>query len=91
MTKKNEKYLVFDDKNYFGHCPVKGHDNYYLNIERDHWMVCDSCKIKWFIGANLFGGWREENRDIWEANYKRIKAYHEIDINAPCHIKKHGG
>lgn len=87
MTKKSKKHLVIDDKNYFGHCDVPEHDNYYLNIGRGHWMVCDSCKISWFIGANLFSSWREQNRDVWEANAERIKNYNEIDINAPCHIK----
>jgi len=91
MTKKNVKTLVFDGENYFGHCSVPEHDNYYLNIGRGHWMVCDKCKIKWFIGANLFSSWRGQNRNIWEANAERIKNYDEIDINAPCHLKKHGG
>lgn len=77
MTKSTQ--VIRDDDNYFGHCPIPEHENYYLNIGRGHWMVCDECKIKWFIGANLFSSWREENKGTWRANAKRIKDYQEID------------
>ena len=72
--------IVFNDDNYFGHCPISGHENYYLNISRGHWMVCDKCKITWFIGANLFSSWRRENKAIWRANVEKISGYKEIDI-----------
>jgi hypothetical protein len=77
MTKSTP--VIRDDDNYFGHCPIPEHENYYLNIGRGHWMVCDECKIKWFIGANLFSSWREENKGTWRTNAKRIKDYQGID------------
>ena len=63
------------DEHCFGHCPFPKHENYYLNIGRGHWMVCDKCKITWMIGANLFSSWRQENETIWRANSERIKEY----------------
>ena len=70
--------IVTDDDNYWGHCTVDSHENFYLNIGKGHWMVCHECKIKWFIGANLFSSWRQENRAIWIANSVMIKDY--IDL-----------
>lgn len=79
MKMKTSQQLIFDEeKNYFGHCPFPEHENYCLNIGRGHWMVCDTCKIKWFIGSNLFGSWRYENEDIWEANSEKIKDYKDL-------------
>ena len=71
--------VVFDDDNYFGHCLVPEHENYYLNIGREHWMVCDKCRLKWFIGANLFSSWRHQNKDVWVANKKKLRLYRDID------------
>ncbi len=73
-------HVVFDEDNYFGHCPVFEHKNYFLNIGRGHWMVCDECKITWYIGANLFSSWRYQNQAIWSVNAEKVKKYREIDI-----------
>ena len=70
------KEIIFDDdENYFGHCPVPDHENCYRNIGRSHWMVCDKCKIKWFMGENLFSSWRSESEEIWKANAEGIADY----------------
>jgi hypothetical protein len=71
---------VFDDEHYFGHCSVAEHDNYYLNFGRAHWMVCDECRIKWFIGENLFSSWRRQNQMIWNENSERLKEYETVEI-----------
>ena len=78
--KQTIKKLIFDEEYYWGHCPVPEHENYYLNINRGHWMICDKCKIKWFMGANLFGSWRKENKAKWGKNYKRIRHYKEVQF-----------
>jgi len=72
--------LIFNEHHYFGHCPILAHENYYLNISRGHWMVCDDCKIKWFIGANLFNSWRNQTKTTWKNNFTRIKNYKEITL-----------
>jgi len=76
-----QKQLVFDDNNYFGHCLVPGHENFYLNIGRENWMYCDECNIKWLIGENLISTWRQENESIWRKNHERIKDHREIDVS----------
>ena len=78
MVKTNN--LIFNEQNYFGHCPFLEHKNYFLNINREHWMVCNKCKIKWLMGENLFSSWRTENMTKWKANFKRIKNYKEINF-----------
>jgi len=70
--------LAFGE-HYFGHCPVPGHENYYLNVGRKHWMVCEKCRIKWLIGENLFSSWRQESADVWQRNAETIKEYEEVD------------
>lgn len=76
MSKSRD--IVFDDDNYFGHCRVPKHKNYYLNIGRGHWVVCDKCRIKWFIDANLFSSWRRQTEDAWQANDEKVREYREI-------------
>ena len=51
-------------------------------------MVSDKCRIKWFIGANLFSSWRYQNEDIWIANEKKLRKYREIDIERPAPVSK---
>ena len=79
MTKPKE--IIFDDdENYFGHCPVPEHENYYLNIGRAHWMVCDKCRIKWLMGENLFSSWRGQSEETWKANAEEIADYKAVDF-----------
>jgi hypothetical protein len=80
QTKLNFK-LVFDDDHCWGHCRHREHRNYYLNLGRAHWMVCDECKIKWFIGENLFSFWRTQTEDVWMRNWEHIKAYRDVSVN----------
>ena len=85
------KPVVFNDDHYFGHCRVLEHDNYYLNVHRAHWMVCDKCRIKWLIGENLFSFWRRQNEIIWNANAQRLKKYREINpLSLPNFTLKKG-
>ena len=49
------------------------------NIGRNHWEYCELHKQAWQIGSNLFSSWREENDEIWEANWNKIKDYTVVD------------
>ena len=73
--------LVFDRDNYWGHCRHPQHRNYYINLGRAHWMVCDECKIKWFVGENLFSSWRGQTEHMWQRNWEHIKRYREVCAN----------
>ena len=69
------KITFDDDKNYFGHCPIMEHENYVLNIFKNHWMYCEQCKTRWLVGSNLFGSWRHETEEIWKNNFRKIKSF----------------
>ncbi len=64
---------------YFGGCPICGGTSGCLNIGRDHWFVCDSHKTKWWIGSNLFSGWRNEDEAEWARNEHRLENYMEVE------------
>jgi len=79
------KKVYFDrDKNYFGHCGVEGHENFFRNLGRDHWMCCDQCKLKWYIGSNLFSTWFDETEEDWRRNFEIIKEYEEVSEDSNC-------
>ena len=54
---------------------VHGHEVRMFNIGRGHFVACDKCRTYIFVGANLKSDWRQENRDIWQANYDSVKGY----------------
>lgn len=56
-------------------CPVCDKKTMILNVERDHFAVCHSCKIFTHIGENLFSAWRDENPEVWKANQKLLDGY----------------
>ena len=49
------------------------------NVHRVHWMACDEHRVKWWIGSNLFSGWRHEDEGKWEANRAALRDYREIE------------
>lgn len=68
---------------YFGGCPVCGEYTDCLNVNRDHWMVCEKHRTRWCIGSNLFSSWRHENEDIWKRNRETLDGYTNVDPVTP--------
>lgn len=56
-----------------------GHETRLFNISRGHYIACDKCRTYIFVGSNLMSNWREENKDIWQANYESVEGYKFID------------
>jgi len=59
-------------------CDVKcihGHEVRMFNIDRGHFVACDTCKTYISVGANLMSSWRRENKDIWQRNYDSVSGY----------------
>ena len=52
-----------------------GHPVWLFNLGRGHFVACDKCRTYIFVGANLKSDWRQENKDIWQGNYDRVKEY----------------
>ena len=86
MNKQRREKLIFDDyNNYFGHCLIPEHKNFYCNVKfkgdvygKSHIMYCEECKICWKIGRNLFGSWRDETDEDWDKNFEMIKDFEYI-------------
>lgn len=66
-------------ESYFGSCPECGKAAYFINVGRNHYMVCDTDKVYWCIGSNLMSGWRQENEEIWRANAEHLSGYREVE------------
>ena len=68
---------------YFGGCPTCGKNDGYLNVARDHWMVCHEHKARWLVGSNLFSSWRDESEEDWQRNEYRMNGYAEVEPISP--------
>jgi hypothetical protein len=84
QRKKRRYWLMGDvvklpEPGVFGECPKCGKNDGYLNVEREHWFVCEEHRVKWFAGANLFSSWRHEPEQDWEHNYALLAGYREVE------------
>ena len=65
--------------NFFGDVKCRhGHKTRLFNIHRGHYVACDECRTYIFVGSNLMS-WRQENDDIWQANYDSVEGYEFIE------------
>ena len=63
-------------------CNVKcihRHKTRMFNLHRGHYVACDTCRTYIFVSANLMSSWRQENKDIWQANYDSVNGYRFIE------------
>ena len=58
MTSASESQLIAP-----WDCPECGVASPYVNVGRVHIGFCQHCGVSWYIGANLFSGWKEETED----------------------------
>jgi hypothetical protein len=64
---------------YFGGCPECGRSEY-VNVGRDHFLVCEEHKKSHCFGANLFSDWRDETEEVWEQNRKLLSECEHVDF-----------
>ena len=70
---------------YFGGCPHCMGSDGFLNIGRDHWGICRKHQAKWYIGSNLFSGWRDETEEDWLRNSYKIAGYRQVEPIFPAY------
>jgi len=64
---------------HWGGCPkCLSHDGY-LNLDREHWFKCDSHRVRWLVGSNLFSSWRFESQADWWRNGDRLAGYRIVE------------
>lgn len=67
---------------HFGACPICGSDDGYINAGKGHWFRCDTHRIKWFVGSNLFASWRDETESEQRARYDELSFGSYRDVTA---------
>ena len=68
----------------FGTCPKCGRADGFVNIGRVQVFFCNEHRTKWWAGANLISGWRDENPEIWEENKRRLAAFRNVEPLYPA-------
>ena len=63
---------------YFGLCECERPASRYVNVNRNHFMLCDDCRTYWCAGSNLFSSWRDETKEEWARNAALLQTYREI-------------
>jgi hypothetical protein len=58
-----------------GLCPKCGKSDGILNYERKYFEICEEHQVFWPVGENLFSGWINESREIWEQNRRLLETY----------------
>lgn len=58
---------------YFGCCPRCHQEGRMIHVGRVEWCICEEHKIAWWIGSNLFSGWRDLTEEEHEANRALIE------------------
>ncbi len=74
-----KKVIKLPAPNYFGDCPKCRQNNGYLNIGREHWFICRKHRVKWYVGSNIFPGWRTETERAWKQNTLLLANFMEIE------------
>jgi hypothetical protein len=65
--------------NYFGDCPHCLKSNGILNVGRNHFGVCDEHKVFWWIGSNVFSGWKDETEEEWQRNEEKLSGFTRVE------------
>jgi hypothetical protein len=62
----------------FGNCPECGRTDGCLSIGPDHWYYCRVHQTKWWVGSNLFSGWRAPPEEDWARNDATPSDWREV-------------
>ena len=58
-----------------GVCPTCKRTDGYVNAGKGHWGVCNTHKVLWFIGSNLFSSWKDETEEEQRKAFEPIDSY----------------
>lgn len=61
-----------------GLCPKCGKSDGYVNLGKEHWIICRDHKFKWFVGVNLFDGWQNQTVAQAQSIELMLNSYKEI-------------
>lgn len=66
------------EEDYFGGCPVCGGNDGFLNSGPAEWFVCLKHGVKWFVGANLFSDWWDEDEATRQKSADTLSRLSEV-------------
>lgn len=66
-----------------GGCPECGSEGSLVHVYSAQWVVCHEHRLAWYIGDNLYSGWRNLQPDEHEANAQMLESYTVIDDALP--------
>lgn len=78
-----ELQAVLAGYEHFGVCPECGKNDGYVNVNRAHFFVCDTHKVFWSAGGNLFSSWRDQTEADWQHNANLLDGYREVQPKHP--------
>ena len=67
------------DRGGFGHCPVCGSGELYLNVYKTHWIICERHGLRWCAGYNLLSSWQYQTEQEWILNDRRLTRFRETE------------
>ena len=66
------------------HCPLdRGPENIY-NAGKSHQAACHTHRTTWWLGSNLFSGWKEETEEEQRERWREIEGYEEVVLRRRC-------
>ena len=59
-------------EDYWGGCPECGKTDGFVNVNCDHYFICQAHRTKWYVGSNLFSFWKFETEEEQRQNCERL-------------------
>ena len=75
-TKSSEEDRPDD---YFGLCPRCHSTDGYVNFGRDHWFTCNTHRVRWWSGGNVFSSWKYESVEEQRKTRAKYGDYEEVE------------
>lgn len=76
---KDQEQQAEVDEFYFGSCPECGDCEGPFHVRRVHWFICRTHRVRWWVGENLFRGWRFESEADWRKTAEWLEGFRIIE------------
>lgn len=82
MPEQKRETRIHDPADWGG-CPECHGNDGYLNVLGDlgmeHWFFCESHKVRWYVGTDLFCTWRDMPREALQEQAEQAKALRPVE------------
>ena len=63
-----------------------GRNDGYINVESDHFIVCEEHPVYWYVGSNLFSDWRDETEEEWQRSRQKLEGRTRVRPVRGCRL-----